>query len=99
MDVTEATKMMSALSHATRYRCYALLAARGEYGAADLASALGIPKNLLSSHVTILMHAGLITSVRTGRSVVYSADRAAFARLSDHLRTLAEMPEPSRTTG
>jgi DNA-binding transcriptional ArsR family regulator len=42
--------------------------------AGEIAREVGVLPNTLSTHLTILGHAGLIHSRREGRSVIYSAD-------------------------
>ena len=89
MEVSETTASLSALSQLTRYRCFELLVQRGATSAGDLAALLEVPANLMSSHLSILSAAGLVHSERAGRSIVYSADKAALAKLIAHLVALA----------
>lgn len=42
--------------------------------AGDIARSLEIPHNTMSSHLAILVNAGLLTSRRESRSVIYSID-------------------------
>jgi DNA-binding transcriptional ArsR family regulator len=42
--------------------------------AGDIAREVGALPNTLSTHLTILGHAGLVRSRREGRSIIYSAD-------------------------
>lgn len=44
--------------------------------AGDLAQRLAVPANTLSAHLTVLARAGLVTSERRSRSIVYRADIA-----------------------
>jgi DNA-binding transcriptional ArsR family regulator len=55
---------------------FRLLVRAGPEGlpAGELAREVGALPNTLSSHLTILAHAGLIRSRREGRSILYSAD-------------------------
>ncbi|WP_348656772.1 metalloregulator ArsR/SmtB family transcription factor [uncultured Sphingobium sp.] len=89
MEMSDATAAMSALSQPTRYRCFQLLIQRGQASAGELAEALGTPANLLSSHLSILSAARLITSVREGRSIIYAPDKARLAELISHLVSMA----------
>lgn len=71
-----AVDALSALAHATRLAVFRLLVRSGAEGmaAGELAREIGVLPNTLSSHLTILGHAGLIRSRREGRSLIYSAD-------------------------
>lgn len=71
-----AVDALSALAHATRLAVFRLLVRSGAEGmaAGDVAREIGVLPNTLSSHLTILGHAGLIRSRREGRSLIYSAD-------------------------
>lgn len=42
--------------------------------AGDIARSLEVPHNTMSSHLAILVNAGLLTSRRESRSVIYSID-------------------------
>ncbi len=68
-----------------------MLVAAGKEGMAsgDVADAVGVPRNLMSSHLAILAGAGLIASEKSGRSVRYFPVPAVMLELSDHLRRLA----------
>lgn len=92
MDTAEAIATMSALAQPTRYRCLDLLAARQKLTAGELAVELDVPPNLLSSHLSVLAAAGLVTSIRSGRSVIYAAERNRLLELAAHLLTLASEP-------
>jgi ArsR family transcriptional regulator, arsenate/arsenite/antimonite-responsive transcriptional repressor len=76
MDISTATKTLSALSQPTRLEAFRLLVRCGSEGlpAGEIARALDIPHNTMSSHLTILVNAGIITSRRKGRSIIYSID-------------------------
>ncbi len=89
MEMSDAVAAMSALSQPTRHRCFQLLVERGQASAGELAEALGTPANLLSSHLSILSAARLVTSVREGRSIRYSPDKARLADLISYLVSMA----------
>lgn len=74
MDIKAASQALSALAQPSRLRTFRLLVQRGASGmaAGDIARALGLPHNTLSSHLGILAQAGLVHSRRQGRSVIYS---------------------------
>lgn len=76
MDITEGTRAFGALAQETRLKVFRLLIQTGPKGlpAGRISFALGVPHNTLSSHLSILTHAGLITSRREGRSIIYFAD-------------------------
>jgi DNA-binding transcriptional ArsR family regulator len=76
MDISEASRALSALSQETRLAAFRLLVGAGPDGlpAGGIARRLGIPHNTLSSHLAILVAAGLVASRRDGRSVIYRAD-------------------------
>jgi DNA-binding transcriptional ArsR family regulator len=76
MQLPVAVEALSALAHASRLAVFRLLVRAGPEGmaAGDIAREVGALPNTLSSHLTILGHAGLIRSRRDGRSVIYSAD-------------------------
>ncbi|MEX2497105.1 MAG: metalloregulator ArsR/SmtB family transcription factor [Woeseia sp.] len=89
MDTTAASKALSALSQPTRLEAFRLLVRGGDSGmaAGDIARALEIPHNTLSSHLGILVNAGLVTSRREGRSIIY---RIEFDGTRDLLSYLME---------
>jgi len=76
MDIKVAIKALGALSQESRLEAFRLLVRNGNDGmpAGDIARALDIPHNTMSSHLSILANAGLVTSARDGRSVIYRVD-------------------------
>lgn len=76
MRPPEAVDALSALAHGHRVAVFRLLVRAGANGlpAGEIARELGVLPNTLSSHLTILVHAGLIQSRREGRSIIYCAD-------------------------
>ncbi len=76
LQLPAAVEALSALAHASRLAVFRLLVRAGSDGmaAGDIAREVGALPNTLSTHLTILGHAGLIRSRREGRSVIYSAD-------------------------
>src|ERR1700741_783841 len=76
MQLPSAVEALSALAHASRLAVFRLLVRAGPDGmaAGDIAREIGALPNTLSTHLTILGHAGLIRSRREGRSIIYSAD-------------------------
>lgn len=67
---------LSALAQPTRLAVFRLLVAQEPQGmaAGDIAIALKVPQNTMSAHLTILNQAGLISSQRYSRSIVYRAE-------------------------
>ncbi len=82
-----AMQVMSALAQATRLDVWRLLVERLPDGmpAGDVAKAVGLSKNGMSPHFAILSAAGLISSEKIGRSIVYKAKTAAAEELSSFL--------------
>lgn len=76
MQLPTAVEALSALAHNHRLAVFRLLVRAGADGlaAGEIAREVGVLPNTLSTHLTILGHAGLIQSRRDGRSVIYSAD-------------------------
>ena len=76
MQLPTAVEALSALAHPSRLAVFRLLVRAGPDGlpAGEIAREIGALPNTLSSHLTILVHAGLIRSRREGRSILYSAD-------------------------
>lgn len=79
MDIQQAIIMFDALSQETRLRAFRLLVQAGGDGlaAGALSTELGTPHNTLSFHLSHLSNAGVVTSRKEGRSVIYSANFAA----------------------
>lgn len=75
--------MLSARGHEGRLAIFRLLVKAGPSGtsAGDIARTLGVLPNSLSANLNVLSHAGLITSRREGRSIIYSADYGAMSSL------------------
>lgn len=75
MDETRTIDALSALAQPTRLDAFRRLVAAEPEGiaAGELARLLTVPQNTLSTHLTILARAGLVTSERRGRSVIYRA--------------------------
>lgn len=78
MDKSAAIRALDGLAQETRLDAFRLLVRAGEEGlpAGEIARALGVPHNTLSSHLAVLTGAGLVASRREGRSIIYRADFA-----------------------
>lgn len=90
MEEAEALTVMSALAQSTRMRVFVLLLDAGPagMGSSDIADAVGVPRNLMSSHLAVLSKAGAIVSTKNGRSVTYTAVADVVVALGDHLLEL-----------
>ena len=71
---------LAALAQSTRLDVYRLLVKHEPKGlaAGDIARALAVPQNTMSSHLAVLSRAGLVSAQRFSRSIVYRADLAHF---------------------
>ena len=76
MDISNAAALFAALSQETRLRAFRLLVEAGQQGmpAGALSEKLEIPHNSLSFHLNHLSHAGIVSSRRDGRSIIYAAN-------------------------
>ena len=76
MLLPDAVEGLSALAHGHRLAVFRLLVRAGAEGmpAGEIAREIGLRPNTLSSHLTILFHAGLVYSRRESRSIIYSAN-------------------------
>lgn len=83
MEIRLAVTALSALAHTGRLDVFRMLVQAGSHGVAagEIARRVGVPANTLSANLNVLSHAGLITSRRVGRSVIYSAVYAQMAAL------------------
>ncbi len=82
MDTESALAALSALSQSTRMEIFRLLVRHEPDGlpAGDVARHLDVPQNTISAHLATLTRAGLLTSQRHSRLIVY---RACLPRLRD----------------
>jgi len=80
MESEKAILALAALAQSTRLDVFRLLAKHEPEGlaAGDIAKALAVPQNTMSSHLGILSRAGLVTAQRFSRSIIYRADLQAF---------------------
>ena len=101
MDVNTTVKALGALAQESRLKAFRLLVQSGPEGlaAGAIARQLAIPHNTLSSHLSILVNAGLAHSRRAGRSIIYSIDFTGTRELlaflmKDCCQGQAELCEP-----
>jgi DNA-binding transcriptional ArsR family regulator len=87
MEPNIAIKRLSALAQDSRLAVFRLLVQAGREGvpAGEIARSLDITPNTLSAQLTILTNAGLVTSRRAGRSIIYTADYDAMGELLAYL--------------
>jgi ArsR family transcriptional regulator, arsenate/arsenite/antimonite-responsive transcriptional repressor len=76
METNHAVDALAALAQETRLTAFRLLVEAGPEGiaAGEIARTLDVPPPNLSFHLSALVHAGLVTSRRDGRQVIYAAD-------------------------
>jgi DNA-binding transcriptional ArsR family regulator len=89
METIEVVEVLGALAQETRLEALRLLVEAGPEGlaAGEIARRLDVPPPTLSFHLRAMLHAGLVTSERFGRSLVYAAD---FATLEGVVAFLTE---------
>src|SRR5438874_9926909 len=80
MESEDTILALAALAQSTRLDVFRLLVKHEPDGlaAGDIAKALAVPQNTMSSHLSILSRAGLVTAQRLGRSIVYRAGLGGF---------------------
>jgi ArsR family transcriptional regulator, arsenate/arsenite/antimonite-responsive transcriptional repressor len=84
MDNNSVIVALAALAQSTRLDTFRLLVSHEPLGlpAGDVAAALDIPQNTMSTHLAVLTRAGLARSERQGRSIIYRADLACLRSLT-----------------
>jgi DNA-binding transcriptional ArsR family regulator len=87
MEVSAATRRLSALAQDSRLIVFRLLVRAGPEGiaAGEIARSLDITPNTLSAQLNLLSNAGLISCRRDGRSIIYAADYQAMGQLLVYL--------------
>ena len=83
METTQAVSALSALAHGSRLTIFRQLVQAGPRGlaAGEVSRRVGIAPSTLSASLTILAHAGLVSSRREGRSIIYAATYDRMAEL------------------
>lgn len=76
MDISNAIAALGALAQESRLKVFRLLMRAGRKGlpAGEIARALSVPNNTMSSHLAILSRAQLVQARKEGRSVIYAVD-------------------------
>ena len=87
--VSDAAASLSALAHEGRLQIFRLLVRAGEAGmpAGEISRKMEMLPNTLSANLNILGGAGLITSRRDGRSIIYAVE---YKRVQELLAYLME---------
>ncbi len=72
----KAIEVFEALSNETRLEAFRLLVQAGPEGlaAGEIAEALGVVQNTMSTHLQKLTRAGILRSERHSRHIIYSVD-------------------------
>jgi DNA-binding transcriptional ArsR family regulator len=80
MESEDAILALAALAQSTRLEVFRLLVKHEPDGLAAgvIARTLAVPQNTMSSHLSILSRAGLVSAQRFSRSIVYRADLSRF---------------------
>ena len=89
MEPNDVVKALAALAHPVRLQVFRALVVSGPAGLTPgvMHDGLRIPATTLSFHLKELAHAGLVTSERSSRHLVY---RAAYERMNAVLQYLTD---------
>lgn len=76
LSPAHAVSVLAALAQPTRLEIFRLLLKHEPAGvtAGVIADKIGAPHNTISTHLAILVRAGLLLSAREGRTIIYRAD-------------------------
>lgn len=87
MDEIQAIEMFGALSQETRLRIVRFLVESGETGASagEVGAKVNASSSRASFHLTALERAGVITSERRSRQVIYRANLETLGKLTSFL--------------
>ena len=87
MKTKDAVMALGALAQQSRLEVFRLLVRKGLTGmaAGDLSDHFGLPPATMSFHLKELSNAGLITSRRESRSIIYSANYSHMQTLMNFL--------------
>jgi DNA-binding transcriptional ArsR family regulator len=87
MESNLVIKRLSALAQESRLAVFRLLIKAGQRGvpAGEIARTLQITPNTLSAQLAVLTNAGLVTSRRDGRSIIYAASYDSMSELLVYL--------------
>lgn len=84
------TDVFAALGDPNRQRLLELLGARGPATASELAGPLGVSRQAATKHLDVLTAAGLVSSRRSGRSVLFTVEQQRLAESAAWLAGAAE---------
>jgi ArsR family transcriptional regulator len=87
MKRTRVVAALGALAQETRLEVFRLLVQKGPEGlpAGEIGERLGLPSPTLSFHLNQLKFAGMVSSRRASRSIIYCANFKAMQGLIDYL--------------
>jgi ArsR family transcriptional regulator len=87
MKRTSVVAALGALAQETRLEVFRLLVQKGPEGlpAGEIGERLGLPSPTLSFHLNQLKFAGMVSSRRVSRSIIYCANFKAMQELIDYL--------------
>ena len=87
MESEEAIAALAALAQGTRLAAFRLLVKHEPDGlaAGAIADELAVPNNTMSAHLAVLARAGLVSSTRDSRSIIYRADLSNFQNVARFL--------------
>lgn len=76
MESNSAIDVLAALAQPTRLDAFRLIMSHepGGLAAGEVARLLDVPQNTMSTHLAILTRAGLVSSERSSRSIIYRAE-------------------------
>jgi len=81
--------VFAALGDPNRQRLLELLAAGGRASATTLAAPIAVTRQAVDKHLRVLERAGLVSSARAGRQVMYAVRGEEFERSAAWLRDVA----------
>lgn len=87
MDKLDALSAFKALGHETRLDVFRLLVSEAPQGlaAGEIARRLAVVQNTMSSHLAMLTQAGLVTTERQGRNILYRLNTPQLTGLLSYL--------------
>ncbi|MGH3357912.1 MAG: ArsR/SmtB family transcription factor [Nocardioidaceae bacterium] len=89
MTAVATHEVFAALGEPHREALIDLLASRGNASATSLAEAFSVTRQAVDKHLRVLQRAGLVTTQRVGREVLYDVRRDEFERCADWLQQVA----------
>lgn len=87
MDAIDVIGALGALAQKTRLETFGLLVAHEPNGiaAGEIARLIGVPQNTMSTHLSVLARAGLISGDRQSRTIIYRASLERLRELTVYL--------------